>query len=134
MDILYITEEAKQELLNYCEQSLVDYVFEDFKKFGRIIEKKSGEPSRWWIVDDFISHKTIENKCKFAVILSLAAIGGIVQLNGVSNVGDVNTLCAFKNMNVISEDELTWFADVFFAISHGKPYKFSLKDGCCVVR
>ena len=39
MDILY-TEIAKQELLNYCEQSLMNYVFDVFRKFGRIIEKR----------------------------------------------------------------------------------------------
>ena len=37
MDILYLTNQTKEELLKYCEQSLIDYVFNDFSLTGKII-------------------------------------------------------------------------------------------------
>jgi hypothetical protein len=50
MDILYITPEIKQEMLKYCEQELIDFVFDNFvEQGGNIIIKKDG-PSRWWII------------------------------------------------------------------------------------
>lgn len=132
MDILYITDKTKQELLNYCEQSLIDYVLEDFSRIGKIIEK--GMPSKYWMIDNYVSDCTIDNKCKYAVILSLAAIGGFIQINEMQYFGDVKVLCTLKEMNLISEDELSWFTDAFFGMSQGKPYKFSLCDGHCVVK
>ena len=96
MDILYITDETKQDLLNYCEQSLIDYVFDDFRRIGKIIERTAGMPSKWWTIDDYVSDKSIEYRCKYAVILSLAAIGGFIQINGMQYVGDVRALCLLK--------------------------------------
>jgi len=134
MDILNITDETKQELLNYCEQSLIDYVFDDFKRIGKIIERTAGMPSKWWTIDDYVSDKSIEDRCKYAVILSLAAIGGFIQINGIQYVGDVKVLSILKELHIISEDDFDWFVETFFEISDGKSLKFSLKEGHCVIK
>ena len=134
MDILYITDETKQELLNYCEQSLIDYVFDDFRRIGKIIERTAGMPSKWWVIDDFVCDKTIEDRCKYAVILSLAAIGGFIQINGMQYVGDVKVLNKLKEQHVISEEDFDWLVEMFFDISNDKLLKFSLKEGHCVIK
>ena len=60
MDILYLSPQASQELTKYCESELISFVLEHFALYGKIIEKKDNEqPSRWWIITDYIINNTI---------------------------------------------------------------------------
>ena len=127
MDILYLTNQTKEELLKYCEQSLIDYVFNDFSLTGKIINKSDGEkPSRWWIITDYVTTNRIEAGKKFAVILSLAAIAGFVQIGDRCERGDVNVICMFQQLGFISEEDFDYFTEHFFNYSQGKQEKFSL--------
>ena len=125
MDILYLSPQASHELTQYCENELILFVLEHFSINGKIIEKKDDEqPSRWWIITDYITNKTIDYRNKLSVILSLARIGGIIQINNRKEVGDVNVLCMLKELAYISEDDFDYFIDGFFNFSQGKGVKF----------
>lgn len=127
MDILYLTNQTKEELLKYCEQSLIDYVFNDFSLTGKIINNSDGEkPSRWWIITDYVTTNRIEAGKKFAVILSLAAIAGFVQIGDRCERGDVNVICMFQQLGFISEEDFDYFTEHFFNYSQGKRERFSL--------
>ena len=127
MDILYLTNQTKEELLKYCEQSLIDYVFNDFSLTGKIINNSDGEKtSRWWIITDYVTTNRIEAVKKFAVILSLAAIAGFVQIGDRCERGDVNVICMFQQLGFISEEDFDYFTEHFFNYSQGKQEKFSL--------
>ena len=127
MDILYLTNQRKEELLKYCEQSLIDYVFNDFSLTGKIINNSDGEKtSRWWIITDYVTTNRIEAVKKFAVILSLAAIAGFVQIGDRCERGDVNVICMFQQLGFISEEDFDYFTEHFFNYSQGKQEKFSL--------
>ena len=126
MDILYLSPKASRELTQYCESELVLRVLEHFAINGKIIEKKDNErPSRWWIISDYISNHTIDSRDKLAVILSLASIGGIIQINNRQEVGDVNVLCMLKDFAYISEEDFDYFVEAFFNFSQGNGVKFS---------
>ena len=127
MDILYLTNQTKEELLKYCEQSLIDYVFNDFSLTGKIINNSDGEKtSRWWIITDYVTTNRIEAGKKFAVILSLAAIAGFVQIGDRCEHGNVNVICMFQQLGFISEEDFDYFTEHFFNYSQGKQEKFSL--------
>ena len=125
MDILYLSPQASHELTQYCESELILFVLEHFSINGKIIEKKDDEqPSRWWIITDYITDKTIDYRKKLSVILSLARIGGIIQINNRQEVGDVNVLCMLKELAYITEDDFDYFVEAFFNFSRGKGVKF----------
>lgn len=125
MDILYLSPQASHELTQYCESELILFVLEHFSINGKIIEKKDDEqPSRWWIITDYITNKTIDYRNKLSVILSFARIGGIIQINNRQEVGDVNVLCMLKELAYITEDDFDYFVEAFFNFSRGKGVKF----------
>ena len=125
MDILYLSPKASHELTQYCESELILFVLEHFSINGKIIEKKDDEqPSRWWIITDYITNKTIDYRNKLSVILSFARIGGIIQINNRQEVGDVNVLCMLKELAYITEDDFDYFVEAFFNFSRGKGVKF----------
>lgn len=125
MDILYLSPKASHELTQYCESELILFVLEHFSINGKIIEKKDDEqPSRWWIITDYITNKTINYRNKLSVILSFARIGGIIQINNRQEVGDVNVLCMLKELAYITEDDFDYFVEAFFNFSQGKGVKF----------
>jgi hypothetical protein len=127
MDILYITPEIKQEMLKYCEQELIDFVFDNFvEQGGNIIIKKDG-PSRWWIITDYIKNTSIEKFQKLAVILSFSAVAGIVQIGEFQSCGDTSILLLLKKLNLINEEESNMFAEFFYNIRQGKDVKFMVK-------
>lgn len=125
MDILYLSPKASHELTQYCESELILFVLEHFSINGKIIEKKDDEqPSRWWIITDYITNKTIDYRNKLSVILSFARIGGIIQINNRQEFGDVNVLCMLKELAYITEDDFDYFVEAFFNFSQGKGVKF----------
>lgn len=125
MDILYLSPQASHELTQYCESELILFVLEHFSINGKIIEKKDDEqPSRWWIITDYITNKTIDYRNKLSVILSFARIGGIIQINNRQEFGDVNVLCMLKELAYITEDDFDYFVEAFFNFSRGKGVKF----------
>ena len=125
MDILYLSPKASHELTQYCESELLLYVLEHFANIGKIVEKKNEEqPSRWWIITDYIYNGTINSRNKIAVILSLAAIGGVIQIYNRQETGDVNVLCMLKDY--ISEEDFDYFVEAFYNFSQGNGVKFSL--------
>lgn len=127
MDILYITPKTGIELTQYCESDLLIQVLEHFASNGKVIAKNDDEkPSRWWIITDYISNNTIDSKNKLAVILSLAAIGGIVQIDERQEIGDVNVLNMLKELSCVSDEDYDFFIEAFFNFSQGKGVKFSL--------
>lgn len=114
-DILYITEQTKNELLQYCEDKLIDSVFEDFSRNGKIIYKKKDEtPSRYWIITNYINANTgISKKCKLAVILSMSAIGGVIKIGEESVTSWEKVLQLMKRMSLIDDSEMGYFIDAF---------------------
>ena len=127
MDILYLSDKAAQELTQYCESSLLKLVIEHFAINGKIIHKKNDEqPSRWWVITDYISNETINSKDKLAVILSLANIGGIIQIHDRQESGYKNVLNMLKEWAYISDNDFDYFEKAFSNISQGKGVKFSL--------
>lgn len=125
MDILYLSPQASHELTQYCESELLLSVLEHFANNGKIVEMKNEEqPSRWWIITDYITNNTIDYRNKLSVILSLARIGGIIQINNRQEVGDVNVLSMLKELAYISEDDYNYFVEAFFNFSQGKVVKF----------
>lgn len=125
MDILYLSPQASHELTQYCESELLLSVLEHFANNGKLVEKKNEEqPSRWWIITDYITNNTIDYRNKLSVILSLARIGGIIQINNRQEVGDANVLCMLKELAYISEDDFNYFVEAFFNFSQGKGVKF----------
>lgn len=125
MDILYLSPQASHELTQYCESELLLSVLEHFANNGKIVEMKNEEqPSRWWIITDYITNNTIDYRNKLSVILSLARIGGIIQINNRQEVGDVNVLSMLKELAYISEDDFNYFVEAFFNFSQGKVVKF----------
>lgn len=126
MDILYLSPQASHDLTHYCESELILFVLKHFALNGKIIEKKDDEqPSRWWIITDYITNNTIDSRNKLAVILSLARIGGIIQISNRQEVGDVNVLCMLKELAYISEEDFDYFVEAFFNFSQGKGVKFT---------
>lgn len=126
MDILYISPQASHELTSFCEPSLIVEVLEHFEKVGKVIETVQGgdRPSRLWIITDYISNHTIDSKKKLAVILSFAAIGGVIQIQDRQEIGNVNVQCMLKDLDYISEDDFDYFVDAFFNFSDGNGIKF----------
>lgn len=126
MDVLYISPKTGTELTRYCESELLIEVMEHFANNGEVIEKNDGEtPSRWWIITDYISNYTIDNRKKFSVILSFARIGGVVQIGDRQEVGDVNVLCMLKELYYISDNDFDYFIEAFCNFSQGNGVKFS---------
>jgi len=127
-DILYITEQTKNELLQYCEEELVDSVFENFSRNGKIIYKKKDEtPSRYWIITNYINANTkISKKCKLAVILSMSAIGGVIQIGEERVTSWEKVLQFMKNMNLIDASELGYFFDAFSKLTQDRGVIFTL--------
>lgn len=128
MDILYIATEVKQQMLKYCEQELIDFVFDDFiEQGGKIITKEDGQhPSRWWVITDYINSTSIEKKQKLAVILSFSAVAGIIQIDDNKYCGDVNFLLFLNDHRLINEKEFEQYLEFFFEVRQGKDLKISL--------
>lgn len=127
MDILYLSPQSSHELTQYCESNLILSVLGHFTSNGKIIEKKNEEqPSRWWIITDYISNNTINSRNKIAVILSLGAIGGVIQINNRQETGDVNVLNMLKEFAYISDEDYNYFIEAFYNFSQGNGVKFSL--------
>lgn len=125
MDILYISPKTKQELSQYCETELVTEVLDHFATKGTIVTKKNAAfPNRTWIITDYIKDDTLEPKRKLAVILSLAAIAGIIQINDRQEFGNVKVLCMLKELNYISETEFDYFVEAFYNFSQGNGVRF----------
>ncbi len=126
MDILFISPKTGMELTQYCESELLIEVMEHFANNGNIVEKKDSEhPNRWWVITDFISNNTIDNRKKFSVILSFAAIGGFIQVGERKEFGDVNVLNMLKELYYISDNDYDFFVEAFYNFSQGKGVKFS---------
>lgn len=126
MDILFISPKTGRELTQYCESELLIEVMEHFANNGNIVEKKDSEhPNRWWVITDFISNNTIDNRKKFSVILSFAAIGGFIQVGERKEFGDVNVLNMLKELYYISDNDYDFFVEAFYNFSQGKGVKFS---------
>lgn len=126
MDTLYISPSAEYELTKYCESNLLVEVMEHFAANAVIITRDSdSQPSRWWVITDYIKDNTIDCRKKLSVILSFAAIGGFVQIGDRMAVGDVNVLCMLKETSNISEENFDFFIDAFFNFSQGNGVKFS---------
>lgn len=126
MDILFISPKTGRELTQYCESELLIEVMEHFANNGNIVEKKDSEhPNRWWVITDFISNNTIDNRKKFSVILSFAAIGGFIQVGERKEFGDVNVLNMLKDLYYISDNDYDFFVEAFYNFSQGKGVKFS---------
>lgn len=128
MDILYITTETKQQMLKYCEQELIDFVFDDFiEQGGKIITKEDNQlPSRWWIITDYINSTSIEKMQKLAVVLSFSAVAVVIQIEYYKSYGDVAILQLLTNLNIINEKESEIFTKFFYNIRQGNKCKFSI--------
>ena len=126
MDILYISPQSINEITRYCKKELVISVINHFAQNGKIIENKNQtHPNRWWIITDYIKNSTIASRKKLSVILSLAAIGGIIQIGVRQETGDVNVLNMLHKLSSISESDYQYFIDSFYEISQGSDLKFS---------
>lgn len=90
------------------------------------MKKNEEQPSRWWIITDYISNNTINSRNKIAVILSLGAIGGVIQINNRQETGDVNVLNMLKEFAYISAEDYDYFIEAFYNFSQGNGVKFSL--------
>ena len=127
MDILYISNEVSKKLAQYCDDNLLVKVIEHFAKNGKIVYKdNNGQPSRWWVVTDFIKDGTINQRQKVAVILSFAALDGFVQIEDRMERGNVNTLCMLKETGNISDEDFDFFVDAFFQFSNNNGVKFTI--------
>ena len=126
MDILYISFDTYQKVSIYCEESLINEVLNHFATVGEIKKRKNDEhPNRWWIITDYISNISIDNRKKLSVILSFAAIGGFIQIGDKCQMGNVPVLNMLKELSHISENDYDYFIDAFYNFSQGKGTKFS---------
>ena len=126
MDLLYITPSSAHELTNYCESNLLNEVMEDFLKNAEIIVKdNNSNPSRWWIITDYITDDTIPYRKKMSVVLSFAAIGGFITIGDATKIGDVEVLNMLKETNNISEEDYDYFIEAFYNFSQGNGIKFA---------
>ena len=128
-DILYISNEIKEQLLTYCTGELLNFVLEDFGRNHEIVERDERPPIATWVIDNYINERHINDRRNIlAVILSFAAVYGVVQLQGNNYQGDVVLLSALRDNRLISEDDEHYFIDVFNDISHGINTKFGLNN------
>lgn len=128
-DILYISNEIKECLLEYCTEDLLNFVFEDFGRNHEIVERDERPPMATWVIDNYINEHPINDRKKIlAVILSFAAIHGVVQLRGNNYQGDAVLLSALRDNGLISEEEEEFFIASFFDFSQGRNIKFTLND------
>ena len=128
-DILYISNYIKENLLKYCTEDLINYVLEDFGRNHEIVERNEKPPFATWVIDNYINERPINNRRKIlAVILSFAALDGVVRLRGINCQGDVPLLCALRDNRLISEEDREFFIASFFNFSQGRGNRFTLND------
>jgi hypothetical protein len=129
MDILYISSKAREYLLQYCDEELVNYVFADFQKTGKIVDKEEGdEPYRLWIITDYIKRNDINVRKKLAVILSMAS-SGFVQVGETKVFGDVPLMLLLHKLGYLTYDDMCYFSDYYYNHSiqvHGLDEKFTM--------
>jgi hypothetical protein len=129
MDILYISSKAREYLLQYCDEELVNYVFADFQKIGKIVDKEEGdEPYRLWIITDYIKRNDIDVRKKLAVILSMAS-SGFVQVGETKVFGGVPLMLLLHKLGYLSDEDDFYFSDYFANHSiqvHGLDEKFTM--------
>ena len=126
-DILYISNQIKERILMYCTKDLLNFVLENFGHNHVIVERNERHPQAIWTLDYYLQEFPIDDRKNIlAVILSFAAIGGIVRLGGKNYRGDLALLCALRKNRLITEDDEQYFIDAFWQFSHGENNRFAL--------
>ncbi len=128
MDILYFSTEVYYELTKYCSIALIIKVLSCFGNCAIIRNQDDGnKPSRWWTITNFIKDDSIMQREKLSVILSFAAIGGVVSIEDRMETGDVNVLNMLKDTKNVSDEDYNYFIDCFWNFSHNCGKVFSIQ-------
>ncbi len=126
-DILYITEFTIRKMYELCDVDLVKKTLCHFHQVGEIVIKNDNEkPSKWWIITNYITNNTIEERHLLSVILSFAHVGGYIQINERIELGYEKVLEMLKGMYYISDYEYDYFLEIYSKLKNGEKIKFTL--------
>lgn len=129
MDILYISQQAKKALGQYCDEELLNFVITHFVGNGNLIEMQDHNPTSCrWIITDYITNHTIDSRNKLSVILSMAATGVTIQIGDRQEFGDVNVLYMLKELYYITDEDFDYFVEAFCNFSRGEGVKFLMLE------
>ena len=128
-EILYISTSQIKSVLDYCEIDLLLQILEDFHKEHPIVFRESRPPLATWVISAYIDRIPIEERRNFlSVLLSFAAVNGIIQYKEVNYQGDVNLLKALSDNGDISNSDFEYFNQAFYNFSQGKGERFKLDN------
>lgn len=115
--VLNITKDHLSDIEEYCEKTLIEEIFEDFSKIGKIIVSEQLELSkRVWDISHYVIPNTLCDRRKLAVILSYAGLGTI-KFENWENWGDTNVIIKLHNLGCISDEDFDYFCEKFYNFS-----------------
>lgn len=127
MDVLYITQEVEDRIKEFCSGESVAYVFDGFKKNDTTNRKNDTQnPSRIWVVSDYINNHSINIIPKMNVILSFIVSGGMMQIDGISYFNTSNPLAVVRQRNLINDKQLEILNNPWFYYHYKTPPHFTL--------
>lgn len=114
-DILYLSDENIVRMEKYCTRELIESVIKDFEdKGGVVIRNPVGDkPKMSWVITNYLTDESNRNLPVYAVVLSLAAIAGLIQIGDYESFGNVNVLNHLHSINYISEEDWQFFLNEF---------------------
>ena len=128
-EILYISTPQIKSVLDYCEIDLLFQIMEDFHKDHPIVYRERRPPLATWVISAYIDRIPIDERRNFlSVLLSFAAVNGIIQYKEVNYQGDVNLLKALSDNGDISNSDFEYFNQAFYNFSHGKGERFKIEN------
>lgn len=128
-EILFISTPQIQAVLDYCEVDLLFHVLEDFHRNHPIMYRENRFPLATWVISSFIDKYPIEERRDLlSVLLSFAAVNGIIRYKEANCQGDANLLKALWDNGDISVSDFEYFNQAFDNFSHGVGVRFKLDN------
>lgn len=120
-DILFLSDENIVKMEKYCTRELIDSVINHFERSGGIVIRNplSDRPQMSWIITNYLSDESNRNRDVYSVVLSLAAIAGIITIGDYQNFGNVAVSNYLRSINYISEEDWQFFLNEFANHSDG---------------
>lgn len=114
-DILYLSDTNIVRMERYCTRELIESVISDFEESGGIVIRNPADdkPKMSWIITNFLSNESNRNRNVYSVVLSLAAIAGLIVIGNYENFGNVSVLNHLRLIKYISEEDWQFFLDEF---------------------
>lgn len=129
-DILFLSDENIAKMGKYCTNELIESIISDFERSGGVVRRNPGDynPNKSWIITNYLSDETNRNRNVYSVVLSLAAIAGLITIGNYQSFGNVNVLNHLLEIEYISKDDWQFFLNEFANHSDGlnPPRRFDL--------